>query len=285
MLNDEILKKYKKIVVNFSYIDKKMYFLQKNLQRSRRSLTYPKKCDIITVYDYVKARILKDMNDIKNVRLLIFDLDGTLADTMCGIMDGVNMAMDRFGAPRHTYEEVCSYVGTGSRDLVRRALPAELSEDESFVDEAVKYYDSSCYPVTYKNGTKCYDGMIDALKTLKERGYTLAVLSNKRDIFVRPMVAEMIPEGLMSVAMGQRDELPKKPDPTVPRMIAESLGFAPSETAFIGDSDTDIETGKNAEMLTVGCVWGYRGREVLQRAGADLLIDAPRDLTNLFLAF
>lgn len=225
------------------------------------------------------------MNDPKRIRLLIFDLDGTLADTMYGIMDGVNMAMDRFGAPRHTYSEVCSYVGTGSRDLIYRALPKEMAENEDLLAQAVKYYDGECYPVTYKNGTECYGGMTDTLKTLKERGYTLAVLSNKRDIFVRPMVAEMIPTGLISVAMGQRDELPKKPDPTVPLMIAESLGFSASETAFVGDSDTDIATGKNAGMLTVGCAWGYRGREVLRIAGADLIVDAPCDIAELFAEF
>lgn len=222
------------------------------------------------------------MNDKTDVRLLIFDLDGTLADTMYGIMDGVNMAMDKFGAPRHTYDEVCSYVGTGSRDLIYRALPPTLAEDKELLAEAVKYYDGSCYPVTYKNGTECYEGMIDTLKALKARGYEMAVLSNKRDIFVGPMVKEMIPEGLISVAMGQRDELPKKPDPTVPLMIAKSLGFEPCQVAFIGDSDTDIHTGRNAKMQTVGCSWGYRGRYVLQEAGADVVIDSPVELLDLF---
>ena len=218
----------------------------------------------------------------KNVKFLIFDFDGTLADTMYGILDGVNMAMDKFGAPRHTYEEVVSYVGNGSRDLITRALPKELSDNAALLDEAVAYYDKSCYPVTYNNGTKCYDGMIDALYTLKERGYTLAVLSNKRDMFIQPMVKEMLPDGLMSISMGQRDELPKKPDPTVPLMIAKELGFEPSETAFIGDSDTDMLTGNNAKMFSVGCSWGYRPREVLAEAGADVIIDTPAELTAVF---
>ena len=225
------------------------------------------------------------MNDPRQTRLLIFDLDGTLADTMYGIMDGVNMAMDKFGTPRHTYEEVCSYVGTGSRDLIFRALPKEIAENEEILAEAVKYYDGKCYPVTYNNGTECYGGMIETLQALKARGYTVAVLSNKRDIFVVPMVAELIPEGIVSVAMGQKDELPKKPDPTVPRMIAEQLGFECCQTAFIGDSDTDIETGKNADMFTVGCAWGYRGRKVLQEAGADAIIDSPCELLDLFCEF
>ena len=222
------------------------------------------------------------MENSKRTRLLIFDLDGTLADTLCGITDGVNMAMDRFGFPRHTREEVCSYVGTGSRDLIMRSLPAALAENNELLDEVVKYYDSSCYPVTYNNGTECYERMIDTLRALKERGYTMAVLSNKRDIFVVPMVAELIPEGLVSVAMGQRDELPKKPDPTVSLMIAERLGFTAEETAFIGDSEPDVATGKNGGMLTVGCSWGFRGREVLCRAGADVIIDAPVELLEIF---
>ena len=220
------------------------------------------------------------MNDIKDARLLIFDLDGTLADTMYGIMDGVNMAMDRFEAPRHTYEEVCSYVGTGSRDLIYRALPKDLADNEQILCEAVKYYDGSCYPVTYKNGTECYKGMIDTLRTLKQRGYTLAVLSNKRDIFVRPMVKEMIPEGLISVAMGQRDDLPKKPDPTAALMIADAFELGAEDCAFIGDSEVDVMTAKNAGMTAVGCSWGYRSMDAL--SDADVIVDAPHELDVIF---
>ena len=214
------------------------------------------------------------------IRLLIFDFDGTLADTIYGIVDGVNMAMEKFGFPTHTYEEILSYIGNGSRDLITRSLPKDKAADKVLLDEAVKYYDSSCYPVTYQNNTKCYDGMLDTLAELKKRGYTLAVLSNKRDMFIQPMVKEMIPEGLLSVAMGQTD-LPKKPDPAAPLAIAGSLGFTPSETAFVGDSDTDMLTGNNAKMLAVGCSWGYRPKDVLSAAGADVIIDAPTELLEL----
>ena len=232
------------------------------------------------MYEISKAE--NKMNDISKVRFLIFDFDGTLADTMYGILDGVNMTMDRFGAPRHTYDEVVSYVGNGSRDLITRALPKELAGNGALLDEAVAYYDRDCYPVTYNNGTKCYDGMIDALYTLKERGYTLAVLSNKRDMFIQPMVKELLPDGLISASMGQKEGLPKKPDPTVPIMMARELGFEPAETAFIGDSDTDMLTGNNAGMLCVGCSWGYRSRAVLAEAGADVIVDAPSELTAVF---
>ena len=233
---------------------------------------------------YEKMKVRQVMKNTDGIRLLILDFDGTLADTMYGIMDGVNMAMDKFGMPRHTYDEIVSYVGNGSRDLIRRSLPEKYADNKELLDEVVKYYDSSCYPVTYKNRTECYAGMLDTLELLKKRGYTLAVLSNKRDIFIQPMVKEMLPEGLLSIAMGQTD-LPKKPDPTAPLTIAKQLGFEPFETAFIGDSDTDMLTGRNAKMLAVGCSWGYRPREVLAEAGADVIIDAPTELADIFSEF
>ena len=215
-------------------------------------------------------------------KLLIFDLDGTIADTINTIRDAVNMCMSHFGYPTLSYEQTRDNVGFGARELIRLSLPKEMSENGEILDEAVKYYDGSCYPVTYKNGTDCYEGILDSLATLKDRGYTVAVLSNKRDIFVVPMVKEMIPEGIVSIAMGQRDELPKKPDPAMALYIAKKLGFEACNTAFIGDSETDILTGQNAKMLTVGCSWGYRGRAVLEEAGADVIIDAPKQLCELF---
>ena len=220
--------------------------------------------------------------DFSGIRLLIFDLDGTLADTMNGIVDGVNMVMEKYNAPAHTYEEIRSFVGNGFRVLIARALPPSLSADENIIDEAAAYFEHSCYTVTCNNRTRCYDGMMDSLKTLKSRGYTLAVLSNKKDVFVKPMIRNMFPEGLVSVAMGQRDEFPRKPDPTVSLTIARQLGFEPCETAFIGDSNVDVFTGKNSGMITVGCTWGYRERRELEEAGADVLIDRPSELVELF---
>ena len=217
----------------------------------------------------------------KPVRLLIFDLDGTLADTMYGIMDGVNMAMEKYNAPTHSYDAIRSFVGKGFRVLISRALPASMSEDENIIDEVVKCFEE-CYMITCNNRTECYEGMIDTLVELKNRGYTLAVLSNKKDTFVKPMVKAMVPEGIMSVAIGQRDEFPAKPDPTVPLMIARELGFTAEETAFIGDSDVDILTAKNAGMLSVGCSWGYREREVLSKSGVDLIVDKPTELLEIF---
>jgi phosphoglycolate phosphatase len=123
--------------------------------------------------------------------------------------------------------------------------------------------------------------MSEALHTLHEKGYAIAVLSNKQDAYVKKIVGLLFPDGIVVHAQGQTD-LPIKPDPTVPLMIARALGFSPEETIFIGDSDVDIITGKNAGMRTVGCAWGYRGRENLVAAGADHVIDHASELLDLF---
>ena len=217
----------------------------------------------------------------KGAGLLIFDLDGTLADTIWGIRDGVNLAMAKYGYPERSYEEIRLAIGNGARELIRLSMPTDAAEDAALVDRVYEDYDSF-YGETYVN-CRFYEGIRETLSTLRERGYTLAVLSNKPDLYVKTMVSELFEEGLFSHVAGQTS-LPKKPDPTVPLMIAEVLGFAPSETAFIGDSDVDILTGRNAGMVTVGCSWGYRDRSALVAQGADVIADSPRELAELFIS-
>ena len=137
------------------------------------------------------------------------------------------------------------------------------------------------YGQTYAHCDQCYGGIVESLVTLKKRGYTLAVLSNKQDVYVKALVKSLLPEGLISMAAGQT-ELPKKPDPTVPLMMAEKLGFMPEETAFIGDSEVDIATARNAHMMAVGCTWGYRERDQLLNSKPDYLLDETTALTDLF---
>ena len=221
--------------------------------------------------------------EVKAIRLLIFDLDGTLADTIGTIRDGVNMAMEKHGFPKKSYEETRLNIGTGAKNLIRLSMPEGAANDTELFERVYADYETF-YEMTCKNCTECYGGMLEALLELKKRGYTIAVLSNKQDKFVKAMVDVLLPRGVASVVMGQT-ELPRKPDPTVPLMIAEELGFNPEQTAFIGDSDVDIKTGHNSGMLSVGCSWGYRGRTVLEKAGADVIIDEPSELTALFSQF
>lgn len=214
------------------------------------------------------------------IKLLILDLDGTLADTIESIREGVNIAMNKYGYPERNYDEVRRAIGNGARELIRLSMPEPGRSDAELVDRVFRDYHAA-YGETYTHCTECYEGIPESLLTLKERGYTLAVLSNKQDVYVKELVKILLPEGLIASAAGQTD-LPKKPDPTVPLMIASELGFAPSETAFIGDSEVDVLTGKNAGMLTVGCSWGYRDREVLVDSSADFVLDRPSELVEIF---
>ena len=211
-------------------------------------------------------------------RVLIFDLDGTIADTIYSIRDGVNMAMNKYGFPERDYEETRAAIGNGARELIRLSMPVDNQGDPELVDRVLADYDAF-YEQTYANIDGTYDGIDTAIRTLIERGYKIAVLSNKQDAYVKKIVALLFPNGEISYAMGQTD-LPKKPDPTVPRIIASELGVIPEECAFIGDSDVDVLTAKNSGMYSVAVTWGYRPRSEL--SDADSLIDTADELLALF---
>ena len=213
-----------------------------------------------------------------STKLLIFDLDGTLADTLITIRDSVNMALEKYQLPLRTYDEVMWAIGNGARELMRRSVPAELSTDGDFIDRIYEDY-TEAYNKTFANIDGCYPFVSEVLHTLKERGYTLAVLSNKPDFYTKRIVEALFSDGTVSFAAGQTS-LPRKPDPTVPLMIAERFGVSPQECAFIGDSDVDVMTAKNSGMTAVACSWGYRPGEALQ--DADYIIDDARELLSIF---
>lgn len=223
---------------------------------------------------------INDWTGIDEIRLLILDLDGTLADTIGSIRDGVNLAMNQYGYPEKSYEEVRRAIGNGARELIRRSMPADAAEDGALVDRVFADY-HEFYGQTYLHCDTCYDGIFEALTALKNRGYTLAVLSNKQDVYVKGLVRALFPEGLIAYAEGQTEK-PKKPDPTVPLEIAHRLGFSPAETAFLGDSEVDIKTALNAGMMAVGCAWGYRDPALLVETGAHVLLENPLEIAELF---
>jgi phosphoglycolate phosphatase len=217
----------------------------------------------------------------KMKKLLIFDLDGTIADTIDSIKHAVNLAGEQMGYPARTYEEVRLAIGSGARRLMMSLMPPEDAQDEAKVDKFLDIY-NGMYEKTYMEADRCYDGMHETLRELKGRGYTLAILSNKQDEYVKLIAEQIIERGIVSRACGQLDPYPTKPDPTVPRMIAESLGFECADCAFIGDSEVDVLTAKNAEMLSVACSWGYRSADILLDHGADIIIDSPDALLEIF---
>ena len=214
-------------------------------------------------------------------KLLIFDLDGTLADTLPSIARAINLAASDFGYPERTVEDVRRAIGNGARLLCKRLMPKDEAEQDAKVDAFLDCYESK-YDLTYAEADTCYSGMSETLVELHKRGYMIAVLSNKQDKYVKPIAAQLVPAHMLAYAAGQREGYPKKPDPTVPLSIAESLGADLSACAFIGDSDVDVITGKNMGVISVGCDWGYRPREELIHSGADFVISKPEDLLDIF---
>ena len=221
-----------------------------------------------------------DNTSARPVRALIFDLDGTLADTIGGIRDGMNETMHKYGYPPKTYEDIRRAIGNGARLLVKRCMPEPDASNEQKVKTVLASYDLA-YARTHLHTRECYEGIVEAVKELHARGYRLAVLSNKQDAYTKGLVDQLFPDGEFEIVMGQ-GELPTKPDPTAPQLIAHLLCVDADECAVIGDSDVDIVTAQNAGMRSVGCSWGYRGRQVLEGLGAQHVVDTPLRLLDIF---
>ena len=218
--------------------------------------------------------------DFLNKKLLMFDLDGTIADTLYSIMDAVNMCMEHYGFPTKTYEEVRAAVGNGAKLLIMRSIPREIAEDSARAEEIYQYF-KGCYDITHNRIDGCYDGMHEAMLEIHSRGYTLAVLSNKPDAYVKNIISDLFDVGVISIARGESD-MPRKPDPTAPLYIAHTLGFEASDCAYIGDSEVDVATAKNAGFASVAVSWGFRDRAVLEDCTPDIIIDDPSQLLEIF---
>ena len=180
------------------------------------------------------------------IKALIFDLDGTLADTIPAITEAVNMTLEELGFPIHTQDEIRNYIGRGPRHLISEALPKEVRFDEGIVNKALSMYDKA-YAKTYMNTNYLYDGMEEAIITLSKY-YKIAVLSNKQDEYVKNLIKQLLPEGICEIARGTIAGKPAKPDKSAALEIIDALGVSNYECMLIGDSDIDIQTAKNAEM-------------------------------------
>ena len=219
----------------------------------------------------------------ENKKAIIFDFDGTLADTLWAIRDASNITREKMGLSLLTYEDVRAGINNGVRNLVKASIvPPEKQDDDAYIDEIVEIYNAA-YTETYLNTDTAYDGIMDAVKELKARGYRLAVLSNKTDNFVKELVRSIFGTELFEVAKGPSSRI-VKPDP---RLTLETLAeldptLTPDDCVLIGDSDVDIATAKNAGMAVIGAAWGYRGRELLEKKGADVVIDTPNEIISLF---
>lgn len=204
----------------------------------------------------------------------IFDLDGTLLNTLGDLADAVNAAIVPRGLAPATTEQVRQRVGDGIRNLILRSMPEGTPDAE--IDACLAAFREH-YNANLMNRTVPYEGIPDVLRAFKDAGMRIAVLSNKYDHASKALVAHFFP-GLADLTLGERPGVPRKPDPASCREVMETLGAAPAQTIYIGDSAVDMNTAKNAGVDSIGVTWGFRSREVLAEAGACLLADTPYEL-------
>lgn len=211
---------------------------------------------------------------MKYTNTVIFDLDGTLVDTLWDLTDATNYALKECGYPERSYDEIRRFVGNGVEMLIRRAVPQDTSEDR--IQEVLAIF-KIFYMHNSKNSTKPYDGIIELLESLKKKGFKIGVVSNKFDKAVKKLCNDYF-FGLIDIATGESCDVPKKPSPIGVLKTIEELGGAPDKSVMIGDSETDIQTAKNAGIMSIGVLWGFRDEKTLVEAGADELVDSPERL-------
>ena len=208
---------------------------------------------------------------------MIFDLDGTLLNTLGDLRAATNHALEVRGLPPHSMEEIRQFIGNGIRLLICRAMPEGTPEAE--IDAALDDF-KAYYAAHIHDRTVPYDGIPQLLTALRKRGIQVAVLSNKIDSASQQLIEYFFP-GKTDVVFGEHVGVPRKPDPTSCRMVMQQLGVQPEQVLYVGDSGTDMQTAKNAGLYAVGVTWGFRSKEVLLEYGADVLVHRPEQILQI----
>lgn len=199
---------------------------------------------------------------------IIFDLDGTLLDTLEDLADGVNYAMDVHGHPRRTLEEVRRFVGNGAKNLIARAVP-EGADAEAALETFRVYYNAHC-----QVKTRPYDGILEALAEIRKK-YPVAVVSNKPDSAVKPLCEDYFP-GIF--ALGETADCPRKPAPDMVYKAMRAIGV--EKCVYVGDSEVDVTTAKNAGVPCLSVLWGFRDRADIEAAGGEWFCETPERLSE-----
>ncbi len=213
-------------------------------------------------------------------KTIIFDLDGTLVDTLPGIAAAANRVLQKAGFPTHDTDRYRDFIGDGLSAMVKRALPPEV--DDTAIVARVIEDTAKAYDRTWAAASIPYPGISDLLERSIGSGLMLAVLSNKPDKPAREMVAAFFPRDIFSLVIGAASHTPPKPDPSGALGIAESLGVKPNDCFFLGDMAVDMNTARAAGMFPLGALWGYQSAEELLGAGAAALMRTPADLAAFF---
>lgn len=208
---------------------------------------------------------------------VVFDLDGTLLDTLGDLRDSVNFALEKNNLPIRTTEEIRSFVGNGIRLLIERSVPENTPleiTDKCFSDFKEYYKDHSAIL------TRPYDGIVDLMKELKSKGVKIAVVSNKVDFAVKTLMEDYF-SSLYDCAYGERAGVPRKPAPDGVFAAINEMGVDVKDTVYIGDSEVDVETSKNAKLPCIAVTWGFRDKKVLESLCPEYIVDSPSDILNI----
>ena len=208
---------------------------------------------------------------------VIFDLDGTILDTLCDLRDSVNFALNNNNLPCRDTQEIRAFVGNGIRLLIERAVPENTDKeivDKCFVDFKEHYKNNSA------NSTKPYDGIIDLLHQLKNKGFKLAVVSNKADFAVQSLVEQYF-YGVFDFAVGEKEGGRRKPYPDSVFSAMEYLNADKNKTVYVGDSEVDVETASNANVPCIAVTWGFRDKVVLEKLNPEYIIDEPVQIIEI----
>lgn len=214
-----------------------------------------------------------------DIELVIFDLDGTLVNTIADLGNSTDFALRSLGLPGRTIEEYTRFVGNGTLALVRRSLPDELKEDVELLEKAHAIF-SEHYNKHYADNSAVYGGIYETVDFLKSQGIRLCVNTNKPDAFAKGLVQKLFKKDYFDIVFGARDGVPAKPDPTSENEIITVMGIDRSRVIHIGDSDVDVYTAKNAGIRCIACSWGFRSAQSLIDAGADIIANKPSDIIS-----
>lgn len=212
-------------------------------------------------------------------KAIIFDLDGTLLNTIEDITDSLNIALAQENLPTHSVEETKAFVGSGVKIMVERAtkgLDCSEEQKKNVLDVYMKEY-----ALRQAIKTRPYEGMIEVLKDIQKENVLIGLLSNKPHQDTLRVVDHYYGLSLFNVVLGQREGVPIKPDPTALFEIMRDLKVEPSECIFVGDSDVDMLTATNAKIAKIGVLWGFRNREVLKQCQADYIVENPQEILDI----
>lgn len=218
---------------------------------------------------------------MQHIHIVIFDLDGTLLDTISDLAHSVNYALEKCGFPIHDIESYKCFVGDGINKLLERCLPDNDKTENNIArlkELVIAYYD-----IHSTDYTEPYPGIHELLKTLQSNGLKLAVASNKYQTATEKIICQFFPEISFTAVFGQREGIPVKPDPAIIYDVLRIAGDSPEGALYIGDTGVDMTTASNCGVTSIGVTWGYRSREDLEAAGANYIVNTAQEIIKLII--